>query len=219
MSVTKKQVKHARLLLAVFEEQRAAKADRKDAKVRTPRTQRRKTTNRKAVVGGAVEGHRCLTRKNREMFIADHDWATTSTEPVSSLVTRVLEGERLVGTWAIGTGHVAKALKVDESTVAPVTPESQGGKVKASKKGKKAKKAKAVEVEVVEVIDVPEWGSKEWIATTHPREKDTPRNAKGQPTARKEWPIRIALEETGKYDRNEVDAKVKAAYDSGLIET
>lgn len=211
--VSNKVYKAALALVAEFES--AKKAKQGTAKVSTTKA-RRKTTNRKAVVGGAVEGHRCLTRKNREMFVVDHDWAGAH-DSVSDLVGEVVLGKApLVGTWAIGTGHVAKALKVDESTVSPVTRESQGGKVKKAR-AKKTKAAKVVEV--AEVVDAgPEWGSPAWIAATHPREKDTPRNAKGQSTPRKEWPIRIELERSGKNDRNEVDAKVKAAYDAGLIE-
>ena len=70
------------------------------------------------------------------------------------------------------------------------------------------------EAEVTEVVvahveaDEPAYMSDEWIAKTHPREKDTPRNAQGRPTPKREWKLRHALAETGTFDRDEVDAQV-----------
>lgn len=92
----------------------------------------RKTEDRKAPATATFEGIRCLTKGNRLMFIADHEWAASGT-PAHVLVTEVvLNHKPLMGAWAIGPRNVAKALGIEvneEGTnlPAPVTRVTQQG--------------------------------------------------------------------------------------------
>lgn len=80
---------------------------------------------------------------------------------------------------------------------------------KASKKGKKAKVTAPVVAEVRR--------SQKAKVTTTTVAASKPRNAQGQITPKEEWSLRESLAETGKYDREEIDAKVAEARALGLI--
>lgn len=104
-----------------------------DTATKPAKKKARKTADRKPVVGGAVDGKRCLTAKNRLLFIADHDWATAGTS-TRQLVEAVLLGEQpLTGDWAIGPRYAEK-----------VTGEKAPVVAKATKKAKASKKAEPV---------------------------------------------------------------------------
>lgn len=73
----------------------------------------------------------------------------------------------------------------------------------------KAKKSKAKGAQVVATV------SDEAEAVLQPY--DAPRRANGTITPKREWALREQLAETGKYDRFQIDKKVKKALKQGLI--
>lgn len=92
----------------------------------------RKTADRKPVVGGTVEGKRCLTRKNRTMFVADHEWARAlpSTEQgTANLAKLVLAGAPLTGNWAIGPRTVERLGGGKQTVVVAANTASAPAKV------------------------------------------------------------------------------------------
>jgi len=153
----------------------------------------RKMAARKPAVNGQVEGHRCLTSKNRERFIADHDWAQDHTSVLNLSKAVVLQKQPLVGTWAIGSRNVERAKGVDiVGKAQAVTRESQGGKAKKGKKGKKAKAVVTPEPEV----KVRKRVSFEEASEAEQRRRRAPRNQFGQATKKREWWLRENLAET-----------------------
>lgn len=158
-----------------------AKATRKGKARRTP--------NRKPVVGGTVEGKRCLTSKNRVQFIADHDWATNphaSTRDLARAV--VVDGQPLVGAWEIGPRY-REILGGGAPTVAVVEP------------ARKARTERAPE---------PKYGTKAWIRWARPTDEGAPRRADGSVTPKSEWKARMALADSGKFSAKEIDAAMAA---------
>lgn len=191
----------------------AEKAAEKAAPKARP-TGARKTPNRKPVKGGVVEGARCLTKSNRQQFIADHDWAQPGMS-TSALANAVLvDGQPLTGVWAIGPKRVA----LYTGNEAPVTGPAVGKVDKAASKAerKAAKKAAKKAAQQVLVQVEPEAPAKTLTPAQQAR-IDAPRDALGRVTPKAEWPLREALAETGKYDRKEIDAKVAEARAMDLI--
>lgn len=155
-----------------------------------------RTPSRVAVKDGTVAGHRCLVRKNREQFIADHDWAERGMSYLTLLGAVVVHGQPLTGNWAIGPKNVERLGGGDRALVAGKkgNKAAKGGLTLV--KGGKAVAAKVTRTEQAATVRAPSRG---------------PSNAKGHNTPKREWALREQLAETGKYDRHEIDAKVAAA--------
>lgn len=183
------------------------KAEPKAEVTKARKTGARKTPNRKPVANGTVAGARCLVRGNRAQFVADHDWATAGMS-VKALAEAVLvEGKPLTGSWAIGP---RRAESITGSAKAVTGPS-----VKAGKKGKKGKGKKGTKTTVQAVVE-PSAPAKTLTPAQQER-VDAPRDALGRVTPKVEWTLRQTLAESGKYDRHEIDARVKAARDAGVF--
>lgn len=111
---------------------KAAKVKTTTATATVTKTKKaRKTTDRKPVKNGTVEGKRCLTRKNRTMFVADHEWARnlpSSEQGTANLAKLVLAGAPLVGAWAIGP-RTAERLGGTTTVVVAATKATEPAKV------------------------------------------------------------------------------------------
>lgn len=193
----------------------------KTARKTSTKGQPRKTASRKPAKNATVEGHRCLTSGNRAKFIADHDWAQDHTSVLDLSRSVVVQGQPLVGTWAIGSRNVERAKGVTVVGKAkPVT-------AKATKKGKKGKKAKA-QAEVV----TPEPKVRQRVAfkDASPAEqarRKAPRNQFGHTTPKREWWLRNQYAESNaalpegheaRFTPKQIDKKVAKAFKKGHVD-
>lgn len=110
-------------------------APAKPAKAKTTKAKGARKTKARKPASTTIEGKTCLVSANRKQFIADHEWAQDGSS-VRQLATAVLvDGQPLVGNWAIGPNRTRLIL-------------GDAPAAKPAKKGKKAKKTQAVVADV-----------------------------------------------------------------------
>lgn len=141
---------------------------------------------------------RYLTRKNRAAFVKAHPWAQgLGTNAIAEAV--VSGAQTTVKGWAIGNGRTERVTTGSFGTPSVGTKTAAKAAKSSAKKGSKKGAKRTRQVAKVDA-DAP----------AKVRPADGPRDAQGRITPRSEWALRESLAETGKFDRFEIDAAVKA---------
>lgn len=176
----------------------------KATRVRKARKASKKTTSAKASTKATASVF--LTKASRPAFVKQNpEFAGKTTLQIAEAL---VAGASFKGAWSVGERTMVRVT----TGAYPTTKATEATGKKATKKARKSATKVTAEVKAEAPAKVEhEYGSPEWYANTRPVDKDTPRRADGKPTPKSEWPLRIALEASGKFDRHEVDAVVRGS--------
>lgn len=142
-----------------------------------------------------------LNKTTRPAFVEAHAWAKelpAAERGTSTLVAMVEAGAPLAEGWALPSGTV-KAKIAEAKARKEATPQVVAV-VEAAKPARK----------VSERAPEPEYGTEAWIAWARPTDEGAPRRADGTAAPKREWAARIALAESGLFDRKQIDAAMAA---------